>query len=105
MTIENRNETVAAFTREMRAAMGELARALARLNELHLAYWGHIKPILDKGKPEDVIADGSGLAGATPLTAKALADLVSYGEQALALNSDAHRQAYIRAAGLGNTRG
>ena len=103
MTIEAGDETVAAFTREMRAAMGELARVLAQLAELRLAYWGHIRPLLDKSAPDGIIVDGSGLAGAAPLDGKALADLVAYAEQALALNTEPHRQAYIRAAGLGNT--
>jgi len=103
MTIETRDEAVVAFTREMRAAMGELARVLAQLAELRLAYWGYIKPLLDKSTPGETIVDGSGLAGAAPLDGKALADLMAYVEQALALNTEQHRQAYIRAAGLGNT--
>lgn len=95
---------IAEYTRTTRALLGELARLLARAEVLHLGYWTDVAPRLQAQAPKstDLIADGTGLAGAAPMTVQELQNAMGYIEALLALNTQAHRQAYIKAAGLQN---
>lgn len=97
---------VAEYTRQQRATVGEFARLLNHMAALDAMYDGQVTAAWASLANEDVIADGSGLAGVSSLT-KAQITQIANAMQAIltTYNTEALRQLYVRMAGMTNTVG
>lgn len=96
---------VAEYTRLLRAWCGEQARTNNHGDALNSDY-AQVQAILAELQDADVITDGSGLAGAGPLTKAEVVSLTAQSQGILATyNTAGVRQAFAKAAGPGNLIG
>ena len=97
---------VAEYVRQQRATVGEFARLLNHMSALDNMYDGQVVAAWASLDAQDIIADGSGLAGVSSLT-KAEVTGIANAMQAILTeyNAEALRQLYVRMAGLGNVIG
>ncbi len=95
---------VAEYTRQQRALVGEFARWLNRIEAADNMYDGQVTAAWASLANEDVIADGSGLAGVSALT-KAEVTQIAGAFQAIltAYQTEALRRLYVKIAGMVNT--
>ena len=93
------------YVRLVRAWCGEQARVNNHAEALNDGY-AQVQAILDLLQAGDVIDDGSGLAGAGPLTKGEVVSLTATLQGLLAAyNSAGQRQLWAKAAGPGNLIG
>ena len=93
------------YVRTLRAWCGEQARTNNHADALNSAYT-HIQASLDLLVADDLIADGSGLAGAMTLTKSEVITLTAHMQGILInYNTVAHRQLWAKAAGASNLIG
>jgi hypothetical protein len=95
---------VGEYTRQQRAIAGEFARLLNRMEALDNMYDGQVTAAWASLASEDVIADGSGLAGVSSLSKAEVASIANAMQTILtAYQTEALRQLYVKMAGLTNT--
>lgn len=105
LTTEQQN-IVAEYTRQQRAVVGEFARLLNHMAALDAMFDGQVTAAWASLAAEDVIADGSGLAGVSSLTKGEIAGIADAMQAILTTyNGEALRQLYVRMAGMVNTIG
>lgn len=96
---------VGEYTRLIRAWCGEQARTNNHGQALNSDY-AQVQAIFAKLQDSDLIADGSGLAGAATLTKAEVVSLTAQSQGILATYDTAGvRQAFAKAAGPGNLIG
>lgn len=96
---------VAEYTRMIRAWAGEQARTNNHADALNTMYT-HIQTALESVGADEVIPDGTGLAGAMDLTKAELVTLTAHLQGLLlTYNTLGHRQSWAKAAGPGNLIG
>lgn len=104
------------LTAEQKSVLGEYVRLLrawcgeqARVNnhaEAENDDYSQVQAVLDLLGADDVIADGSGLAGAGVLNKSEVVSLTAHMQGILAnYNTAGHRQMWAKAAGPGNLIG
>lgn len=93
------------YVRLLRAWCGEQARTNNHGDAINTDY-SQVQAILDLLQSEDVITDGSGLAGAASLTKSEIITMTAH-VQGVLTNYDTlgHRQLWAKAAGPGNLIG
>ena len=94
---------VSEYVRQQRAVVGEFARLLNRMEALDNMYDGQVVTAWATLGTTDVIADGSGLAGASQLT-KAEVESIATAVQSIltTYQTEVLRQLYTRMAGMVN---
>lgn len=93
------------YVRILRAWCGEQARVNNHAEALNDDY-AQVQSILGELAGSDVIADGSGLAGAGPLTKDEVVSITAHMQGILAnYNTAGHRQMWAKAAGPSNLIG
>ncbi|MFA5053573.1 MAG: hypothetical protein WC565_05925 [Parcubacteria group bacterium] len=104
LTPEQQN-VLGEYVRLLRAWSGEQARTNNHGQALNSDY-AQVQAVLAELQDSDVIADGSGLAGAGQLTKAEVVSLTAQSQGLLASYDQAgQRQAYAKAAGPGNLIG
>jgi len=101
---EEEKGIVAEYTRQFRASIGELARALNRFEALDNMYEAQVAAILPS-IGDDLIVDASGLAGVDSLATADVSGIAIYAIKPMLTNyngSDS-RELYVRIAGMVNT--
>ena len=97
---------VAEYTRQQRAMVGAFARLLNQFEALDNMYDGQVTAAWAALGDNDMIVDGSGLAGVSQLTKQEVASIATAVQAILTTyQSEALRQLYVRMAGLSNTIG
>ncbi len=97
------SDQVQAFMDAYRPMMGAAARLLKQIQSLEDAWNGGVSALV-AANPDPIPDTTTGLAGAAPLTAtEVTATMQDFAQALTGFNSDANRQAYIKAAGLANT--
>lgn len=104
LTAEQR-AVLSEYVRLLRAWTGEQARTNNHGDALNTDY-SQVQAILDLLGSNDVIADGSGLAGAASLTKSEVITMTAHVQNILAnYNTLGHRQLWVKACGPGNLIG
>jgi hypothetical protein len=94
------------YVRLIRAWCGEQARTNNHAGALNDDYIAQVQVVLAELQDTDVIADGSGLAGAALLTKAEVVTLTSHVQGELTnYNTAGHRQLWAKAAGPSNLIG
>ena len=112
-TVTTENQTILeTFTREqMRASILKLVSAANEAKNTFETYWAQINDIISGLANDDIIPDGTGLAGAESLTKAKLVALMAEISQmgdpdtANSMNTTARRLKYIEAIGGTNMDG
>ena len=96
---------LADYTRLIRAWCGEQARTNNHADAINSSY-SVVQGILAELQGADVVLDGSGLAGASPLTKDDVVSITANLQGILTnYNTLGHRQLYAKAAGASNLIG
>lgn len=104
LTAEQQN-VLGEYVRLLRAWSGEQARTNNHGEALNDDY-SQVQAILDLLANEDLISDGSGLAGAATLTKAEVISITAHMQGILTnYNTAGHRQLWAKAAGPGNLIG
>lgn len=104
LTAEQKN-VLSEYVRLLRAWSGEQARVNNHAEALNDDY-AQVQAVLDLLANDDVIADGSGLAGAALLTKAEVISITAHMQGILTnYNTAGHRQMWAKAAGPGNLIG
>lgn len=97
--------TLSEYVRLLRAWCGEQARSNNHADALNTEYT-HIQAILEALDNDDLVADGTGLAGAMTLTKAEIVTLTAHMQGVLTnYNTLGHRQSWAKAAGPSNLIG
>lgn len=95
---------VAEYVRQQRAVVGEFARLLNKMEALDNMYDGQVVAAWASLAAQDIIADGSGLAGVSLLSKAEVANIATAMQAILtAYQGEALRQLYVKMAGMTNT--
>lgn len=104
LTTDQKN-VLSEYVRMLRAWAGEQARTNNHGEALNDDY-SQVQAVLDLLGNDDVIADGSGLAGAGVLTKAEVVSMTAHTQGILTnYNTAGHRQMWAKAAGPGNLIG
>lgn len=104
LTAEQR-AVLSEYVRLLRAWTGEQARTNNHAAALNSGY-AQVQGILGALQSDDVVLDGSGLAGAGSLTQAEIISLTAHMQGILTnYNTEGHRQMWAKAAGPGNLIG
>ena len=92
------------YIRNLRALCGELGRLYHRAAALNAGY-ANIQGLLQSLEASALVNDGTGLAGALPLTQAEIVSLTAHLQGLLAAYGDGHVQMWAKAAGVMNLVG
>lgn len=97
-------DIVATYVRQIRATAGQLARLLNVMSASNSMYTGQVQDAWALLLAEDVILDGSGLAGVSQLSKAEVTTIANAVQNILTTyNSATNRELYVKMAGMTNT--